>query len=83
MWAETFESICNLESFLWAARKKKWNKTEEDRENMKNKSNTDESDFNENKIPDLNSWKAFEYEPKTNIGDINSSSSDDDEVVAE
>ena len=50
---------------------------------MKNKSNTDESDFNENKIPDLNSWKAFEYEPKTNIGDINSSSSDDDEVVAE
>ena len=27
--------------------------------------------------------KPFEFEPKTNIGDINSSSSDDDEVGAE
>ena len=50
---------------------------------MKNKNNRDESDFSENEIPDLNSWKAFEFEPKTNIGDINSSSSDDDEVGAE
>ena len=50
---------------------------------MKNKNNRDESDFNENEIPDLNSWKAFEFEPKTNIGDINSSSSDDEEKCAE
>ena len=50
---------------------------------MKNKNNRDESDFNENEIPDLNSWKAFEFEPKTNIGDINSSSSDDEEKGAE
>ena len=48
---------------------------------MKNKNNRDESDFNENEIPDLNSWKAFEFEPKTNIGDINSSSSDREEVA--
>ena len=29
--------------------------------------------------PDLNSLKPSEFEPKTNIGDINSSSSDDEE----
>ena len=46
-------------------------KTEEDRKN------TDESDFSENEIPDLNSLKPFEFETKTNIGDINSNSSDD------
>ena len=45
--------------------------------------NTDESDFSENEIPDLNSLKPFEFEPKTNIGDINSSSSDDEEEGAE
>ena len=47
------------------------------------KNNTDESDLNENEIPDLNSLKPFEFEPKTNIGDINSSSSDDEEEGAE
>ena len=41
--------------------------------------NTDESDFSENEIPDLNSLTPFEFEPKTNIGDINSSSSNDAE----
>ena len=30
-------------------------------------------------MPDLNSLKLFEFEPKTNIEDINSSSSDDEE----
>ena len=34
------------------------------------------SDFSENEIPDLNCLKPFEFEPKTNIGNINSSSSD-------
>ena len=43
----------------------------------------DESGFSENEIPDLNSLKASEFEPKTNIGDINSSSSDDEEEGAE
>ena len=47
------------------------------------KSNSKESDFSENEIPDLNSLKPFEFEPKTNIGDINSSSSDDEEEGAE
>ena len=45
--------------------------------------NTDESDFSENEIPDLNSLKPFEFERKTNIGDINSSSSDNEEEGAE
>ena len=45
---------------------------------MEQENNTDESDFGENEIPDLTSLKPFEFEPKTNIGDINSSSSDDE-----
>ena len=63
--------------------KKKGNKTETDRKTMEKENNTDESDFSENEIPDLNSLKPFEFEPKTNIGDINSSSSDDEEEGAE
>ena len=39
--------------------------------------NTDESDFSENEILDLNVLKPFEFESKTNIRVINSSSSDD------
>ena len=42
-----------------------------------------ESDFSENEIPDLNSLKPFKFEPKTSIGDINSSSSDDEKEGAE
>ena len=40
---------------------------------MEKENKTDESDFSENEIPDLNSLKPFEFEPKTNIGNINSS----------
>ena len=47
------------------------------------KENNDKSDFSENEIPDLNSLKPFEFEPKTNMGDIISSSSDDEEEGAE
>ena len=43
---------------------------------MKQENNSDESDFSENEIPDLNSLEPFKFKPKTNIGDINSSSSD-------
>ena len=50
---------------------------------MEKENNSDESDFSENEIPDLNSLKPFEFEPKTNIRDINSSSSDDEEEGAE
>ena len=50
---------------------------------MEKENNTDESDFSENEIPDLNSLKPFEFEPKRNMGEINSSSSDDEEEVAE
>ena len=47
------------------------------------KDNTNESDLSENKIPDLNSLELSEFEPKTNIRDIKSSSSDDEEEGAE
>ena len=44
------------------------------------KHNNDKSDFSENEIPDLNSLKPFKFEPKTNIGDINSSQKQPSEV---
>ena len=50
---------------------------------MKKENNTDESDLRENEMPYLKSLKPFEFEPKTNIGDINISSSDDEEEGAE
>ena len=40
---------------------------------MEKENNIDESDFSENEIPDLKSLEPFEFEPKTNIGDINGS----------
>ena len=46
---------------------------------MEKENNSDESDFSENEIPDLNSLKPFKFEPKTNIRDIFSSSSDDED----
>ena len=48
---------------------------------MEKENNSKESDFSENEIPDLNSLKPFEFEPKTNIGDISSRSSDDEDGV--
>ena len=57
--------------------------TEKDRKNMEKENNSDESDFSENEIPDLNSLKPFKFEPKTNIGHIISSSSDVEEEDAE
>ena len=50
---------------------------------MEKENNSDESDFSENEIPDLNYLKHFKFEPKTNIGHIISSSSDDEEEGAE
>ena len=43
---------------------------------MEKENNTDESDFSENEMPDFDSLEPFEFGPKTNIGDVNSSSSD-------
>ena len=49
---------------------------------MEKENNSDESNFSENEIPDLNFLKPFKFESKTNIGDIISSSSDyEDEGV--
>ena len=50
---------------------------------MEKENNSDETNFSETEIPDLNSLKLFEFEPKTNIRDINRSSSDDEEEGAE
>ena len=50
---------------------------------MQKENNSDKCDFSENEIPDLNPLKPFEFEPKTNIRDSNSSSSDDEEEGAE
>ena len=44
-----------------SSNKKKWNKTEKDRKNMEKENNTDESNFSENEIPDLNSLKPFKF----------------------
>ena len=44
---------------------------------MEIENNTDENDFIENEILDLNSLKPCENEPKSSIRDINSSSSDE------
>ena len=49
---------------------------------MEKENNSNESDFSENEIPDLNSLKPFEFKLKTNMGDIDSSSSDDEEEGA-
>ena len=43
---------------------------------------TDENDFSENEIPDLNSLKPFEFKPETNIGYINSSQKKPSEVLS-
>ena len=78
MGTETFQSTLNLkESFLWAATKN-YEKSWESQKNIEKGNNSDE-----NEIPDLNSLKPSEFEPKTNIIDINSSSSDDEEEGAE
>ena len=48
---------------------------------MDKENNSDESDFSENVIPDLNSLRPFNiFEPKTNLGD--SGSHDKDEGVS-
>ena len=49
---------------------------------MEKENNSDEIDFSENEIPDLNSLKPFKFGPKTNIGYIISSRSDDEEEGA-
>ena len=62
--------------------KKKWNKAEKDRKNIEKEKNTDENDFSRNEIPDLYYLKPFEFEPKTNIGNITSSQRQQSEVFS-
>ena len=84
MWPEIFSSILNLkESFSWTATRKNEIKLRKTEKNKEKENNTDESVFSENEISDLNSLEPSEFEAKANIGDINSSSSDDEEEGAE
>ena len=51
---------------------------------MEKENDSDESDFSENEIPDLNSLRPFKFEPKNKgiiRGIISSSSDDEDEGV--
>ena len=50
------------------------------KQNWERQKKIDEKDFSENEI-NLNSLKLFEFEPKRNTADIDSSSSDDEEGV--
>ena len=82
MWTEAINSQLKRILFI-SSNKKKWNKTEKAEKTWKKKNNTNESSFSENEITDLNSLKPFEFEPKTNMGYINSISSDDEEEGTE
>ena len=62
--------------------KKKWNKTEKDRKNMAKEKTAMKVTSVKTKYH-LNSLKPFRCEPKTNIGDIISSSSDAEEEGVE
>ena len=66
-------------SFLGAVTKRNETKLGKTEKNMEKGNNTDENYFSENEIPDLNSLKPFEFEPKTNI-DTNSSQKQSSEV---
>ena len=50
---------------------------------MEKENNTDESDFSENEIPDLNFLRPLEFEPKTNIRNINSSQKQPSDVLCD
>ena len=66
-----------------AATRKNEAKLRKTEKNTEKENSTDESDFSKNEISALNSLKPFEFEPKTNVGYINSSSSDNEEGSAE
>ena len=66
---------------MLAATRKSETKLRKAEKKMQIENNTDESDFSENEISDLNSLEPFEFERKTNIGYINSSSSDEEEDI--
>ena len=69
-------------SFLWVATRKNETKLRKTEKNTQKENNSDESDFSENEIPNLNSLKPLKFEPKTNIGEIISSSNvDEDEGI--
>ena len=62
-----------------AAPRKNETKLRKTEKNMEKENNTDESVFSENEIPDLNSLKPLEFEPK-NMGVTNNSQKQPAEV---
>ena len=56
-------------SFLWAATKK-MKQNWERQKNKEKENDSDESDFSENEIPDLNSLRPFKFEPKEQISEV-------------
>ena len=71
------------ESFLWVATIKNETKLRKTVKTWKKKITAMKVRLQWNEIPDLNSLKPFEFDPKTNTGDINSSSSDNEGKGAE
>ena len=73
------ESIFNLNNEITLIKTTKNEiKLKNKKENMEKENCINKTGFSENEIPDLKSLKPFEFEPKTNFYDINSSSSSDE-----
>ena len=73
------ESIFNLNNEITLIKTTKNEiKLKNKKENMEKENCINRTGFSENEIPDLKSLKPFEFEPKTNFYDINSSSSSDE-----
>ena len=73
------ESIFNLNNEITLIKTTKNEiKLKNKKENMEKQNCINKTGFSENEIPDLKSLKPFEFEPKTNFYDINSSSSSDE-----
>ena len=73
------ESIFNLNNEITLIKTTKNEiKLKNKKENMEKENCINKTGFSENEIPDLKSLKSFEFEPKTNFYDINSSSSSDE-----
>ena len=70
MWTERFYSILLKDSFLWAVTTKNQIKLTKTEKTCEKENNTDESDFSQNEIPDINFLKPFEFGPKTNISEM-------------
>ena len=58
-WRHGGKNLNLKESFLWVTTTKNETKLRKTEKNMERENNSDESDFSENEMPDLNSLKPF------------------------